>query len=71
MLNEKWGCAPELSVNTLHRASPNAQLLGASRYSVTRRLILNVGFALEVDAAAPDFQLATGATMLLGEIGLR
>ena len=71
MLNEKWGCAPELSVTTRHRASPRAQFLGAARYSVSRRLVLDFGFALGVDAAAPDFQLATGATMLLGEIGLR
>ncbi len=71
MLNEKWGCAPELSVTTRYRASPRAPFLGAATYSVGRRMVLDFGIAFGAGAAAPDFQLAAGATMLLGEAGLR
>jgi hypothetical protein len=38
---------------------------------VSGRLVLDFGFALGLDAAAPDYQLFTGATMLLGQLGSR
>jgi hypothetical protein len=70
-LSGKWGCALELSGTARHGTSPTAQFLAAATYSVRRRMVLDFGFALGLDSAAPDYQLFTGATMLLGELGLR
>lgn len=70
-LNERWGCALEVSGTARHGTSPNAQFLTAATYSVSRRMVLDFGFALGLVARAPDYELFTGVTLLLGQLGLR
>lgn len=70
-LSGKWGCALELSGTARHGITPNAQFLAAATYAVSRRMVLDFGFALGLDSAALDYQLFTGATMLLGQLGSR
>jgi hypothetical protein len=68
-INDKWGWALEVSGAAQHRTSSKQQILTAATYSVSRRMVLDFGFALGLDAAAPDQQLFAGATMLLGQLG--
>lgn len=68
-LNDRWGWALELSGTAQHGTSPTEQFLTAASYSLSRRMVLDFGFALGLDAAAPDYQLFTGATILLGRLG--
>ena len=70
-LDDRWGWALEVSGTAQHQASSTQQFLTAATYSVSRRMVLDVGFALGLDAAAPDYQLFAGATMLLGQLGPR
>jgi hypothetical protein len=65
---DKWTLAGDLS-GTGQAGSPStAQFLSALSYALTRRVVLDAGFAAGLNSSTPSFNVFAGMTMLIGKI---
>ncbi len=65
---DKWTLAGDLS-GTGQAGSPStAQFLAALSYALTRRVVLDAGFAAGLNSSTPSFNVFAGMTMLIGKI---
>lgn len=67
-LDERWGLTGELSGTTQRGAEGTRQLLVATSYNVSKRLVLDAGAARSLRAGAPSWSAFTGFTWLAGRV---
>ena len=67
-LDEHWGIAGELSGTRRSGTASTAQFLAAVTYNASPRMVLDAGASRGLNAAAPDWSLFAGVTILLGKL---
>lgn len=67
-LNDRWSVAGELSGITRSGAAPKGQALFAVGYTVSKRLVVDAGFAIGTNSAAPNHSVFIGLAYLFGPL---
>jgi hypothetical protein len=67
-LDEQWGVVGEVSGTGQHGADSTRQLLVATSYNVSKRLVLDAGAARTLRSGAPSWSAFTGLTWLAARI---
>ena len=67
-LNAAWSIAGELSGISRSGAPPKGQALFALGYTVSKRLVIDAGFAIGTNAAAPNHSVFVGLAYLFGPL---
>lgn len=67
-LDAQWSVAGELSGIARRGAPVDNQALFALGYAISKRLVLDAGFAVGLSKAAPDRSLFLGVSVLLGNV---
>jgi len=67
-LEDHWGVVAELAGTAQHGADGSRQLLVATSYSVSKRLVLDAGAARSLRSGAPVWSAFTGFTWLAARI---
>lgn len=67
-LGESWTLAADLSGTRQSGAPSTRQLLGAASYAVTRRIVIDGGYAAGLNKNTPKYTLFAGVTVLIGRL---
>ena len=67
-LNARWGIAAEISGTARRGTAPTDQLLAATSYAASPRVVWDAGVAFGLAQAAPDWSLFAGVSILLEKL---
>ncbi len=67
-VGEAWTLAGDLSGTSQTGAPSTAQFLAAASYAVTKRLVVDAGFASGLNKDTPQFTVFAGLTVLIGKV---
>ncbi|KAB8045146.1 transporter [Janthinobacterium aquaticum] len=67
-VSERWGATAEVSGTRSRGAPATAQLLLAATWSVTPRLVIDIGAARGLTGVSPDWSLFSGFVVPLGKL---
>jgi len=67
-LDDHWGVVGEVSGTAQHGAESARQLLVATSYSVSKRLVIDAGAARTLRSGAPSWSAFTGFTWLAARV---
>ncbi len=67
-LNDQWGIAAEISGDTRRGTAPTDQLLVATSYAASRKVVWDASVAFGLSHASPDWSIFAGVSILLEKL---